>query len=245
MLEAIQLCRHSRHACGGWVQRTVVLMGKSVTDFESLQTIQDLVLEGTPGRDHVSIGDDFVRVLGEGARGLFIGEVAIGEIAGSGELSKSGGLVPGLASSEFSDRGDTAVSEGAFSKYSRFGRLSCRDTNSGIWHVWPVKGSFAIFLDNVAGIASSLRTSSGKIRDGETAGEEEALLWRNSDSISRNSPGIGRSTLGETRRGSFFLPELKPRDDAKRELLCRTRVIGRVVGVSDELEEAAADSNFS
>jgi hypothetical protein len=243
MLEAIQLCRHSRHVCGGWMQRIVVLVGKSITDFESLQTTQDLVLEGTPGRDHVSIGDDFVRVLGEDARGLFIGETAIGEIAGSGEPSKSGGLVPGLASSEFSDRGDAAVSEGAFSKYSRFGRLGCRDTNSGVLHVWPVKGSFVIFLDNVADVASSLRTSSEKI-EGERAGEEEALLWRNSDSISRNSPGIGRSTLGEPRRGSFFLPELNPREDAKRELLYRTRVIGRVVGVSDEPEEAAADSNF-
>jgi len=227
------------------VQRTVMLMGKSITDFESLQTIQDFILEGTPGRDHVSAGDDFVRILGEGARGLFIGEAAIGEIAGSGELSKSGGVIPGLASSEFSDKGDTAISEGAFSKYSRFGRLGCRDTNSGVWHVWPVKGSFAIFLDNVTDVASSLRTGSEKIGEGETAGEEEALLWRNSDSLSRNSPGIGRSTLGETRRGSFFLPELKPREDAKREFLYRTRVIGRVVGVSDELEEAAADSNFS
>lgn len=204
------------------MQRTVVLMGKSITDFESLQTIQDLVLEGTPGQDHVSIGDDFVRVPGEGACGLFIGEAAIGKIAGSGELSKSGGLVPRLASSEFSDRDDAAVSEDAFSedafsKYSRFGRLGCRDTNSGVWHVWPVKGSFAIFLDNMADVASSLRTSSEKLGEGETAGEEEALLWRNSDSISRNSPGIGRSTLGETRRGSFFFPELKPREDAKRE----------------------------
>lgn len=117
------------------MQRAVVLVGKSITDFESLQTIQDLVLEGTPGRDHVSIGDDFVRVLGEGARGLFIGETAIGEIASSGELSKSGGVVPGLVSSEFSDRGDATVSEGAFSKYSRFGRLGCRDTNSGVLHV--------------------------------------------------------------------------------------------------------------
>lgn len=233
-------------------------MGKSITDFDSLQTIQDLVLEGVPVRDHVSIGDDFVGVLGEGARGLFIGEAAIGDIAGSdgacvsvassrcsGELSKSGGLVPGLASSEFSDRGDTAVSKGAFSKYSRFGRLGCRDTNSGVWHVWLVRGSFAILLDDAADVASSLRTGSEKTGEGETAGEEEALLWRNSDSISRNSPGIGRSTVGETRRGSFFLPELKPREDAKRELLYRTRVIGRVVGVSDELKEAAADSNFS
>ena len=200
-------------------------MGKSITDFDSLQTIQDFVLEGAPRRDHVSIGDDFVGVPGEDARGLFIGEAAIGEIAGGdgtyvsvasgGELSKSGDLVPGLASSEFSDRGDTAVSKGAFSKYSRFWPLGCRDTNSGVWHVWPVKGSFAIFLDDVANVASSLRTSSEKTGEGEIAGEEEALLWRNSDSISRNSPGIGRSTLGETRRGSFFLPELKPREDAK------------------------------
>ena len=232
-------------------------MGKSITDFDSLQTIQDLVLEGVPGRDHISIGDDFVGVLGEGARGLFIGEAAIGEIAGSdgtyvsmassccsGELSKSGGVVPGLASSEFSDRGDTTVSKGAFSKHSSFGRLGCRDTNSGVWHVWAVKGSYAIFLDDVADMTSSLRTGSEKTGEGETAGEEEAPLWRNSDSISRNSPGIDRSTLGETRRDSFFLPELKPREDAKRELLYRTRVIGRVVGVSNELEEAAADSNL-
>lgn len=232
-------------------------MGKSIADFDSLQTIQDLVLEGVPGRDHVSIGDDFVGVLGEGARGLFIGEVAIGEIAGSdgtyvsvassccsGELSKSGDLIPGLASSEFSDRGDTTVSKGAFSKHSGFGRLGCRDTNSGVWHIWAVKGSYAIFLD-VADVTSSLRTGSEKTGAGETAGEEEALLWRNSDSISRSSPGIDRSTLGETRRGSFFLPELKPREDAKRELLYRTRVIGRVVGVSNELEEAAADTKFS
>ena len=256
MLEAIQLCIHSRHVCDGWVQRTVVLMGKSFTDFDSLQTIQDLVLEGVPGRNHVSIGDDFVGVLGEGARGLFIGETAIGEIAGSdgtyvsvassccsGELSKSGGLVPGLAS-EFSDRGDTTVSKGAFSKHSSFGRLGCRDTNSGVWHVWAVKGSYAIFLDDVADVISSLRTGSEKTGEGETAGEEESLLWRNSDSISRNSPGIDRSTLGETRRDSFFFPALKPREDAKRELLYRTRVIGRVVGVSNKLEEAVADSNF-
>jgi len=162
MLDAIQLCRHSRHVCDGWVQRAVVLMGKSITNFNSLQTIQDLVLEGVPGRDLIG-----------------------------------------------------------------------------------VSGSFTIFLDDVANIASSLRTSSEKTGEGETAGEEEALLWRNSDSISSNSPGIDRSTLGETRQGSFFLPELKPREDAKRELLYRARVIGTVVGVSDELEEAAADSNFS
>ena len=94
-------------------------MGKSVTGFDSLQTIQDLVLGGVPGRDHVSIGDDFVGFLGEGARGCFIGEAAIGEIAGSdgtyvsvasgrcsGELSEIGGLVPGLVSSGISDRGD-------------------------------------------------------------------------------------------------------------------------------------------
>jgi len=229
MLEAIQLCRHSRHVCDGWVQRTVVLVGKSITDFDSLQTIQDLVLEGVPGRGHVSIGDDFVGVLGEGARGLFIGEAAIEEIAGSdgtyvsvassccsGELSKSGDLVSGLASSEFSDRGDTTVSKGVFSKHSGFGRLSCRDTNSGVWYVWAVKGSYAIFLDDVANVTSSLRTDSEKTGAGETAGEEEALLWRDFDSISRNSPGIDRSTLGETRRGSFFLPALKPREDAKR-----------------------------
>jgi hypothetical protein len=208
-------------------------VGKSITDFNSLQTIQDLVLEGVPGRDHVSIGGDFVGVLGEGARGRFIGE-----------LSKSGGLVPGLASSEFSDKGDTTVSKGAFSKYSCFGRLGCRDTNSGVWHVWAVKGSYAIFLDDVADVTSSLRTGSEKTGEGGTADEEEAPLWRNSDSISRNSPGIDRITLGEIRRGSFFLPELKPREDAKRELLYRTRVIGRVVGVSNKLEEAAADSNF-
>lgn len=237
MLEAIQLFRQLRHVRTGWAQRSVVLIGKSTMDFESLQTTQGLVSEGVAGRGlsdvsdgicSVSGGADFDTGLGECSPGLSIGEATTDKTAGSdgtylsvasgccsGELSKSGGLIPRLGSSRlFNARGATG-SKGASWKYSLLGRLGCRDINSSVWHVWFVKGLSAVFLNDVANGVSSMWTTSEKAREGETAGEDEALLWRNSDPISRNSPGIGRSTLGDARRGPFVPPELNPRDDAK------------------------------